>query len=249
MKKLLFLFLFCGVSLCFANGFVNLLGDDSTKELQEIADQQYNRVCKLLNLEEGKVINIKIYPSIEELHQDLNLADSDWIIGGYCDDYIGLVSHLNPGSCHSGESVIRALHADIAGVLLAEFCQGTAPEWMLNGYSYYQPTELPEGAYSKSMLNGTVKNLAKDPLNFSLANLNNESMSDSYYKEPDPKKWIMEERERSSLGYSLLAYIINTYGYEKLAIFAQTDSVKEAFNLSLEEFEDGWFNYAKAMTY
>ena len=198
---------------------------DCIKDLSKILEDNYTRITDDLDTSLNKKANIYIYSDLDTFHKAINQPDApSWVVGCALPGTttIKMVNPLNAG----GRS-----YSDMMKVIVHEFTHVVTmsinsdiyeiPIWLSEGVAMFeaQQVEGVDEALSKAKSSNkflSLKDLENDPYNFG---------SQGGYQ----------------FSYSIIEYMVKTYGYDKLiALIKSPSEFEKILGLSKEEFQKEW---------
>lgn len=207
--------------------------EDKDKECIEDLAKSLENNYKVItdNLEvnmEGK-INIYIYPDIKSLHVAMNnINANDGLVGTDWGDNIKIVSPLNPGSMHNYDSVKKVLIHEFTHVIESKINSNinTIPTWINEGIATYE---------AKQTNDKTIEFVKLSVRENKIPTI--ESMSKEF--DGQGGDYIFS--------FTLVEFLINNFGYEKLVDIIKTpDELEKILGMSTKELEEQWVSYLKS---
>ncbi|OXM16126.1 RNA polymerase sigma factor [Paenibacillus herberti] len=213
---------------------VNILEDENNVDWNRaVTDEIFNELKG--NLDRitdhfgplSQKISIEIYPDLEKFHAQTGKPNGpDWYIAMLGNDgsTIKMVSPLNPGPRHSHVSVIKAALSLFATAVALDRNK-KIPQWLKSGIGHYEANQF-WGDHRKEVKSdieqGTIPRLT----------------------ELDGDWGDFTDRKGHMYSYSLVEYIVATYGYVQLrALIRSPNAYVDIFGCSQTEFEGKWMNY------
>ena len=202
--------------------------------MSKILEANYIRITKDLKTNFESKIDVFIYPDLKSFHTAINYPDSpDWVVGAAGKNELKMVSPLNPGSVHSYESLMKAIVHELAHTIVLNLRkQGLVgiPNWLNEGYAYYQAKQITEAERKRIQTNL----------------LNNKIPS-----------WNELEKSNTSefgdiggygISATIIEFLIESYGPEKLKQYIiEPKNVEKIYLISRKDLEVMWLKYLKAV--
>ena len=187
----------------------------------KILEEEYYRILEFLNVEETNmpIVKLHMYDEYEKIRlsiiDELKFDPDDMNI-----NFMGV--SIKDDTIYFTLKDKSGYTVDLKRLLLHEF-------------THVVTTALTGGKTQIDWLwEGTSKYLAQD-----------RDFSEWYYKEMLekglPEFYMLKDESRYTYGYSMVEYIIQTYGREKLIeLLVQQGDIEDVLNITEDEFQDGW---------
>jgi hypothetical protein len=200
------------------------------EDLAEALEENYSNITTDLKVDLDFKVKVHVYKDIDTFHKYTGRTDApDWVVGTAYGNGIEMVSPLNPGGTHNYDSLIKVVVHEFTHVLINNITSSgiMVPLWLHEGVATYEAKQTDQ-LYE---LGKWVKR-NKIP---SLDTLESYSSYDT-----------MSENKLYPFSYTIVEYIIDEYGIEKLNDFIRSPSeYSDAFGVNKNEFEQAWKEYLK----
>lgn len=215
--------------------FYSKKSDTSVLEnMSKILEANCIRITKDLKTNFESKIDVFIYPDLKSFHTAINYPDApDWVVGAAGKNELKMVSPLNPGSVHSYESLMKAIVHELAHTIVLNLRkQGLVgiPNWLNEGYAYYQAKQITEAER---------KRIHTNLLNNKIPSWNELEKSNT-----------SEFGDIGGYGISatIIEFLIESYGPEKLKQYIiEPKNVEKIYLISRKDLEVMWLKYLKAV--
>ncbi len=194
----------------------------------KMLEKEYDRILKFLNVDEKNmpVIKINMYDNYEALRQNL-INETNYDLNDLSFDLRGIALTHNSVYCTRKNKYGAII--DLETTLLHEFTHTVTmalapeqknPDWLWDGIAMYMAQDEDRSEpYYEEMLNGGIPEI------YTLKN---------------------NDRDRYKYGYSLVEYIVEEYGREKLVeLLKEYGDIEKVLNITESEFRDGWIEFLK----
>lgn len=203
--------------------------------LSKTLENNYPRIIKNMQTTFNSKIDVFIYPNIKAFHRAVGYPDApDWVVGAAGKNELKMVSPLNPGRTHTYESLMKAIVHELAHtVVLNERKNGQVglPNWLNEGYAYYEAKQLTEAERAK----------------IQSALLNNEILSWNELEQANTTEF--GEIGGYGISATIIEFLVTTYGFDKLKQFIITpENVEGIYKVSKSDLEILWLEYLKDNT-
>lgn len=205
---------------------ISLLNKVYASSSIKILEEEYNRILEFLNVEEDNMPIIKIHmydeyekirlSMIDELKFDPDDMDISFMGISIKSDTIYFTLKDKSGNIIDLKRVLAHELTHIVTMVLTG--SNAQVDWLWEG---------------------TAKYLAQD-----------RDFSEVYYEDMLekglPDLYTLKYESRYTYGYSMVEYIIETYGREKLIkLLLHQGDIMDVLNITMKEFEDGWKSFIK----
>ena len=188
---------------------------DIVSELLSIAEDFYSLLNLVFHEDINITIEINLFPDLDSHHQAIGIEDApSWVVARSNDRKIDIVSPLNPGPVHTGESLKKIFLLSISQIYISNAFGNDIPYWLLYGVA-------------AKRVNYFSKRLSSPPP--TLQDLE----TDDYQTFVDIGGF--------ACGYSLAAYIESKYGFEKVIdLLKDYSSFEEILGISKDQLYQEW---------
>lgn len=208
--------------------------EECLEDLAEALEENYLRITTELENDLDFKVKVHVYKDIDTFHKAIGQsAAPNWVVGAAYGNGIQMVSPLNPGGSHDYQSLIQVVVHEFTHVVINNTVQpGTiVPMWLHEGVAMYE-------AKQRNQLYKAGKWVKRNKIP-SIDTLESYSSYES-----------MDDNQIYPFSYTLVEYIINEYGIEKLNMFIRSPSdYSSAFGVDKDEFEQDWKDYLKRKYY
>lgn len=204
---------------------------ESAYKVLEVSEENWRKLSANLKHTYSTKINLYVFPSVQEFHYAINFPSApEWAVISDDENTNSLftVSPGNPGAVHSSESILQLNIVALANLFIKDMPANTkAPAWFCLGLGFWM-------ADWKNKI--TLHKLASDhALVPSMQELN-----EFFWKHDS-------EKIHSNCAYSIIAYINQQWGWEKiLALLADFSSFEQILGITQETLRTQWINYLDA---
>lgn len=208
--------------------------EECLEDLAQALEENYLRITTELKADLDFKVKAHVYKDIDTFHKVMGQPDApSWVAGAAYGNGIQMVSPLNPGGSHDYQSLIQVVVHEFTHVVINNTVQpGTiVPMWLHEGVAMYE-------AKQTNQLYEVGKWVKRDKVP-SMDTLESYGSYES-----------MDDNRIYPFSYTLVEYIINEYGIEKLNSFIRSPSdYSSAFGVDKDEFEQAWKDYLKRKYY
>lgn len=195
------------------------------KDLSNVLEENYSRVTKDLKATLNQKVNIYIYSNLNEYHKLTNKSDAPkWLVG---DAEGNNISMTNPNNA-AGRP-----YSDFMRVIVHEFTH------VVEGNINTSETEIP------IWLNeGTAEFETKQGSQFKQV-LENAKSSNKFptLKDLETDSYTFGNNNGYVFSYSIVDYIVKTYGQDKLvALIKSPSDFEKILGISKDDFQKNWVN-------
>lgn len=198
------------------------------EDFAETLEENYFKITTDLKADLDFKVKVHVYKDIDTFHKSTGRTDApDWVVGTAYGNGIQMVSPLNPGGIHSYESLIKVVVHEFTHVVINNIASPglMVPLWLHEGVAMYEAKQTDQ-LYE-------VGKWVKRNMIPQLDSLESYGTYDT-----------MSENKVYPFSYTLIEYIINEYGIEKLNEFIRSPSdYNNAFGVDKDEFEQAWKDY------
>ncbi len=190
----------------------------------EVLEEDYDRILEFLNVEEENmpIVKISMYEEYEPFRQCL-IKEKNFD-GDTMEGLQGMAVYSNTiyytykykGSSVDTPTILK--HEFTHNVTMALAQDNYHPDWLLEGVAMYlsQEKDRSEPYYEELLKNGI----------------------------PQIYTLIKNNKDKYIYGYSMVEYIIEEYGREKLVeLLMKYGDIQKVLNISEDEFRDGWIEF------
>ncbi|NIK79736.1 RNA polymerase sigma-70 factor (ECF subfamily) [Paenibacillus castaneae] len=176
----------------------------------------------------SRKIIIEIYPDLPTFHQAVGEENApNWFMGTFEDNYLKIVSPLNPGPEHTYQSILTST-VHLFTMWLITDINPLAPKWARQGIGGYEAK-------------GMSKEFIKDSTLDTLHNLVIPS-----FQELDNDTWDFETMKGFQFSYLIVEFIVENYGLDALnKVIRNPNGFNEIFQRSEKELHEQWVEYIK----
>lgn len=176
----------------------------------------------------SRKIVIEIYPDLPTFHQAVGEANApNWFMGTFEENYLKIVSPLNPGPEHTYQSILNST-VHLFAMWLIRDINPLAPKWLSQGIGGYE---------SKGMSEEFIKNSTLDPIH---------NLVIPTFQELNNDTWDFEKMKGFQFSYLIVEFINNKYGLDALNKVIRTpDEFYSIFECSELELHEQWVAYVK----
>jgi len=200
--------------------------------LSNVLESNYQRITTNMQTRFDSKIKVFIYPNLTSFHTAINYKNApDWVVGAAGKNELKMVSPLHPGPEHSYKSLMKAIVHELAHTVVLNLRKQGAvgiPKWLHEGYAYYEANQLTEAERKQIYSNVTTSTLP------------------SWKQLAEATTAQFGDMGGYGLSATIVAFLINTYGIEKLhQLMLQPKSVEKIYTLPNKELEIAWLEYLK----
>lgn len=199
-------------------------------EVIGLLESRYKIITKKLNQEISGKTCVKICSNSNELQSALGLEDApEWIRGGVQKDTTVIASPINPPKGSDFYNVLNTVVHEFVHVIINEINNDT-PRWLNEGVASYEGKDNSEKWIKKTIRKSLEEN--------TLPKLKDLDTGSDFAK--------FFEIDGYQFSYTIIEFIVNKFGYEKLHDFLEKPYDFEGiFNMSESEFESNWGEFLK----
>lgn len=196
--------------------------------LIERLEREYDRILEFLNVDEKNMpmVKINMYDNYEALRQNLK-NETNYDLNNLSFDLKGIALKRNLAYC-TRKNYYGAI-VDIETTMLHEFTHTVTmelasekkqPDWLWDGTAMYMSQDKDRyEPYYEELINSGI---------------------------PEIYALKSNDRDRYIYGYSLVEYIVEEYGREKLVeLLKEYGDIEKVLNITESEFRDGWIDFLK----
>ncbi|WP_169089104.1 RNA polymerase sigma factor [Paenibacillus sp. PL91] len=209
--------------------------NDMTDSLKKVHQDLFNklkdnveRISLKYKHQPSRKIIIEIYPDLPTFHQAVGEENApNWFMGTFEENYLKIVSPLNPGPEHTYQSILKStLH--LFTMWLITDINPLAPKWARQGIGGFE---------SKGMSEEFIKNSTLDTIHNhvipSFQELNNDT-------------WDFETMKGFQFSYLIVEFIVDKYGLDALNnVIRNPNGFNEIFQCSESELHEQWVEYVR----
>ena len=207
----------------------NSMTDSVKKVHQDLFNELNNNVEKIslkYKHQPSKKIVIEIYPDLPTFHQAVGEENApNWFMGTFEDNYLKIVSPLNPGPEHTYQSILTSTIHLFTMWLITDI-NPLAPKWARQGIGGYESKGMSE----EFIKNSTLKNL--------------HNLVIPSFQELDNDTWDFETMKGFQFSYLIVEFIVNKFGLDALnKVIRNPSGYNDIFNCSESELHEQWVDY------
>ncbi|BBH24304.1 hypothetical protein Back11_56490 [Paenibacillus baekrokdamisoli] len=193
----------------------------------ELKDNVERITLKYKHQPSRKII-IEIYPDLPTFHQAVGEENApNWFMGTFEENYLKIVSPLNPGPEHTYQSILKST-VHLFTMWLITDINPLAPKWARQGIGGYESKGMSEEFIKNSTLD-TIHNLVIP----SFQELNNDT-------------WDFETMKGFQFSYLIVEFIVDKYGLDALnKVIRNPNGFNEIFQCSESELHEQWVEYVR----
>ena len=151
----------------------------------------------------------------------------NWFMGTFEENYLKIVSPLNPGPEHTYQSILTST-VHLFTMWLISDINPLAPKWVSQGIGGYESKGMSEEFIKSSTLD-TIHNLVIP----SFQELNNDT-------------WDFETMKGFQFSYLIVEFIVDKYGLDALnKVIRNPNGFNEIFHCSESELHKQWVEYVR----
>lgn len=200
------------------------------EDLAETLEENYSKITTDLKVDLDFKVKVHVYKDIDTFHKSTGRSDApDWVVGAAYGNDIQMVSPLNPGGTHNYDSLIKVVVHEFTHVVINNIASSglMVPLWLHDGVAMYEAKQTDQ-----------LYEVGKWVKSNRIPSLDALESYGSYDTMSDNKVY--------PFSYTLVEYIINEYGIEKLNNLIRSPSdYSGAFKVDKNEFEQAWKVYLK----
>lgn len=189
------------------------------KHILKILEKNYDKIINDLKPSQLPIIKVRLYPTQKDFFQSIQEYNrKDWVVGiTWGKDEIRMLSPNNKETSHSYNEIVKtAIHEFTHIVCIHLNSYASQQRWLWEGIALYEA--------------GQTRNLEK-------LRINNNNLP-SLFELNTNIDYLY------NLSYSLIEYIVNNWGMEKVReLIVENGDIEKVLHISKEEFERDWHNY------
>lgn len=200
--------------------------EEDMSQVKEIAynlEAFYDKITMDFYTNLSSKVKVTVYPTVELFKQNFKDAP-DWLVASKYKNELKMVSPSVSEEYYDRGNINLQLKVGLGEIVLGKINK-KMPYYLMYAISSYESDKINFGrAVEKNLKNGTFPTIKQ------LNEMNEENSEDlvSYY-------------------ISLVEFIVDKYGINKLVEFAEKPNIKKIFEISEEEFENQWVEYTKSI--
>lgn len=214
------------------NFIIKFNSDERTciNEIIGLLESRYKIITKNLKQEVSGKTCVKICSNSHELQSALGLENApEWIRGGVKMDTTVIASPINPPKGSDFYNVLNTVVHEFVHVIINQINNDT-PRWLNEGVASYEGKDNSEEWIKKTIRKSLEEN--------TLPKLKDLDTGRDFAK--------FFEIDGYQFSYTIIEFIVNKFGYEKLHDFLEEpDNFEGIFNMSENEFESNWGEFLK----
>ena len=196
-------------------------------------DLTFDRISSDLNYQSDQKIIHRLFPSMRLLHLSWG-NPFEWPVDSVGNSFILEIRELSPYSAdwikYPKISDSNIFAHELTHVMTGEINPDRHQTWLIEGLAVYEQTEGRAGPYFKTLLHEHVVQDEAPDLN----QLTGQTL------------WNFIEKHGYDYGYTVVEYVVQSYGKDKLAELARTAADSDTyFGMSAADFWEGWMVYLK----
>ncbi|MDQ8738019.1 sigma-70 family RNA polymerase sigma factor [Paenibacillus sp. LHD-38] len=209
--------------------------NDMTDSLKKVHQDLFNelkdnveRISLKYKHQPSRKIIIEIYPDLPTFHQAVGEENApNWFMGTFEENYLKIVSPLNPGPEHTYQSILKST-VHLFTMWLITDINPRAPKWARQGIGGYESKGMSEEFIKNSTLD-TIHNIVIP----SFQELNNDT-------------WDFETMKGFQFSYLIVEFIVDKYGLDALnKVIRNPNGFNEIFQCSESELHEQWVEYVR----
>lgn len=199
------------------------------KDLSNELENNYKRVTNDLHTSLDEKINVYIYSDLKSYHEIINQPDApNWVVGNSNPpDTIYMVNPSKAGSGYSYSDFMKVIVHEFTHIVTAKINPNISsiPRWLTDGIAVYEAKQDD----NVNQVISRAKSINKFP---KLKDLEN--------------PFTFGDDCGYQYSYSIVDYIIKTYGYDKLiALIKSPADFEKILGITEDNFQKKWIFYVK----
>jgi RNA polymerase sigma-70 factor (ECF subfamily) len=209
--------------------------NDVTESLKKVHQDLFHelkvnveRISLKYKHQPSRKIIIEIYPDLPTFHQAVGEENApNWFMGTFEENYLKIVSPLNPGPEHTYHSILKST-VHLFTMWLITDINPLAPKWVRQGIGGYE---------SKGMSEEFIKSSTLDTIH---------TLDIPSFQELNNDTWAFETMKGFQFSYLIVEFIIDKYGLDALnKVIRNPNDFNGIFQRSESELYEQWVEHVR----